>query len=96
MIHINYANIPGALCLLFACGLLYDRLVVDRIETSDPPLGVTAWEVAGGVLGTMVIFGFVVGFEVAMLGVGMFAASGFWMIVGSHMRHDNRAKAGNG
>lgn len=87
MIDINYGNIPGALCLLFACSMIYDRLVVERIETNKPSLGVTAWEVVGGVLYTMVIMGFVIGFEAAMLGLLMFGAAGIPMILGSHARH---------
>lgn len=87
MILINYANIPGALCLLFACSLVYDRLVVDAIETHDPPLGLAAWEVVGGVLYTMVILGFVIGFEAAMPGLLLFGAAGIPMILFSHNRH---------
>jgi hypothetical protein len=89
---INYANIPGALCLLFMCSILYDRLVVEQIETHSPSLGVTAWEVVGGVLYTMVIAGFVIGFEVAMLVLLLFVAAGIPMIMGSYARHTVRAR----
>ena len=90
MIDINYANIPGAICLLVACSILYDRLVVQPIETRDPPLGVTAWEVVGGVLYTMIVTGFVIGFEASMLGLLLFGAAGIPMILGSHNRHTVR------
>lgn len=91
MIDINYGNIPGAIALLVLCSLLYDRYVVERIETRDPPIGVTAWEVVGGVLYTMLIMGFVIGFEAAMLGLLLFGGAGIPMILGSHARHTARA-----
>lgn len=87
MIPINYANIPGAIALLFLCSLVYDRYVVERIETRDPPVGVTAWEVVGGVGYTMFVAGMVVGFDVALIVLLLFAPSGIPMILGSHYRH---------
>lgn len=84
---INYANIPGAIALLFLCSLVYDRYVVERIETRDPPVGVTAWEVVGGVGYTVFVAGMVVGFGVALIVLLLFAPAGIPMILGSHYRH---------
>lgn len=87
MTPINYANIPGAIALLFLCSLVYDRYVVERIETSNPPIGVTAWEVVGGVGYTVFVAGMVVGFDVALIVLLMFVPAGIPMILGSHYRH---------
>lgn len=92
MIPINYANIPGAIALLFLCSLVYDRYVVERIETNNPSVGVTAWEVVGGVGYTVFVSGMVVGFDVALITLLLFASSGTPMILGSH--HRNLARTG--
>lgn len=91
MTTINYANIPGAIALLFLLSLLYDRYVVERIETSDPPVGVTAWEVVGGVGYTLFVAGMVLGLEAVMVLRALFTASGIPMILGSDARHTARA-----
>jgi hypothetical protein len=87
IIEINYGNIPGALALLFVLSIVYDRFVVERIETRDPPLGVTAFEVVGGVGYTIVISSIVLGLEAAFVMSMLFVASGIPMILGSHNRH---------
>lgn len=91
MISINYANIPGAIALLFLLSLVYDQLVVERIETHNPPVGVTAWEVVGGVSYTLFAASMVLGLEAAMVLLLLFAASGIPMIMGSDARHTARA-----
>jgi hypothetical protein len=73
--------------VLALCGLLYDRYVVDIIERTHPSLGVTAWEVVGGVLFTLVGFAFLAGVEAFLLALLCFAASGIPMILGSRARH---------
>ena len=52
----DLSDVLGAWCLLFLLGILYNWLVVDVIERLDPPIGVTAWEVVGGVLFTAAVF----------------------------------------
>lgn len=92
MIEINYANIPGAVALLFILSSLYDRYVVERIETRDPPVGVTAFEVVGGVGYTLVVAGLVLGFEAVLVTLFLFVAAGIPMILGSDARHTARAR----
>ena len=72
---------------LFLCGTLYDRLVVDRIERTHPPIGVTAFEVVGGVSFTLVVFGMLAGWENMVLALFLFSGSGIPMILFSHWRH---------
>ena len=96
MTNIATADILGAWCLLFLVALLYDRLVVDRIERMDPPLGVTAWEVVAGVAFTAVVIGMLAGIDTMMLLFFMFSGAGIPMILGSHWRHQERVQAGNG
>lgn len=91
MIDINYANIPGAIALLFILSFVYDRFVVDRIETRNPPVGVTAFEVVGGVGYTLVVAAMVLGLEAALVLLFLFTASGIPMILGSDARHTARA-----
>lgn len=88
-----FSDLLGAWCLLFLCGLLYDRLVVDRIERLRPSIGVTAWEVVGGVLFTLVVFGMVAGWEYMLLALLCFSGSGIPMIWGSLWRHETAAAA---
>ena len=76
--------------VLFLLATLYDALVVSQIERSDPPLGVTAWEVAGGVGFTLVVFGILTSIETALLALLLFSASGIPMIIGSRARHAER------
>ena len=96
MTNIATADILGAWCLLFLVALLYDRLVVDRIERMDPPIGVTAWEVVAGVTGTAVVIGMLTGLDMLLLILFMFSGAGIPMILGSHWRHQERVQAGNG
>lgn len=91
MIDINYGNIPGTIALLFLLSFVYDRYVVERIETRVPAVGVTAWEVVGGVAYTVFVAGFVVGFDVAVIVLLLFIPSGIPMILGSDARHTARA-----
>ncbi len=91
MIQINYANIPGALALLFLLSIVYDRYVVERIETRNPPIGVTAWEVVGGVGYTLVVATLVLGLEATLVLLALFTAAGIPMILGSDARHTARA-----
>ncbi len=81
---------PGELVrvLLALGGVVYDRFVVDVIETRLPPgHGVTAYEVAGGVLFTLVGLMFITGLETFILALLCFAASGLPMIMGAHHRN---------
>lgn len=91
MILINYSNIPGAIALLFLLSIVYDRFVVERIETRTPPVGVTAFEVVGGVGYTLVVASLVLGLEAALVLLALFAAAGIPMILGSDARHTARA-----
>ena len=75
------------LLMLALAGIVYDRYVVDIIETTHPPLGVTAWLVVFGVLFTLVGASFLIGFEAFLLVLLCFAASGIPMILGSRERH---------
>lgn len=81
------ARLAQVLLLLVLAGVLYDRFIVDVIEKQHPPLGVTAWEVVGGVLFTLVGFAFLAGVEAFLLALLCFAASGIPMILGSRARH---------
>lgn len=78
--------------LLLLIGTLYDRLVVDRIERLNPPIGVTAWEVVGGVTFTLLVFGMVAGWQHMMLALLLFSGSGIPMILGSSSRHAAMAR----
>lgn len=79
-------NLPSVLIALFLCGMIYNYAVVDKIERLHPPLGVTAFEVVGGVLFTLVGFALLVGVEAMLLALLCFAASGVPMILGSLQR----------
>ena len=83
----TFAEAARVLIVLAVAGFVYDRYVVDRIERLHPPLGVTAWEVVGGVLFTLVGYAFLAGIEAFLLALLCFAASGVPMILGSHGRH---------
>lgn len=73
--------------MLATFGVLYNWLVVDRIERWLPRAhGVTAFEVAGGVLVTMIGYGMLVGYDMMILALLCFAASGIPMIIGSLRR----------
>ena len=75
------------LLMLALGGVVYDRFVVDVIETRlAPGHGVTAYEVAGGVLYTLVGLMFLAGVETFVLALLCFAASGVPMIMGAHHR----------
>ena len=80
------SDIARVMLMLFFCGVLYDRYVVDIIERRIPALGVTAYEVVGGVLFTLVGFALLAGLEMFLLALLCFAASGIPMIIGSHHR----------
>ena len=85
-------NTPGEIArvmLMLALGsVVYDRYVVDVIETRLPPgHGVTAYEVAGGVMFTLVGLMFITGLETFILALLCFAASGLPMIMGAHHRN---------
>jgi hypothetical protein len=85
------ARVLSAWCLLFLCATVYDRLVVDRIERLKPSIGVTAWEVVGGVAFTLVVYGFIAGLDAMILLFVLFSGSGLPMILGSHNRHASLA-----
>lgn len=82
----SVADVVRVLVILAFAGAVYDRFVVDKIEQAHPPLGVTAWEVVGGVLFTLVGLMFLTGLETFILALLCFAASGIPMILGSHHR----------
>lgn len=87
---IDTASIVRVLVALALAAVLYDRFIVDAIERRHPPLGVTAWEVVGGVLFTLAGFAFLAGIEAFLLALLCFAASGIPMILGSRARHLER------
>ena len=89
---IDPARVLSGWCLLFLIATLYDRLVVDRIERLHPSIGVTAWEVVGGVTFTLVVFGMVAGWQHMMLALLLFSGSGIPMILGSSSRHAAMAR----
>lgn len=80
-------DISRIMLLLALAGVIYDRYIVDVIERNDPPLGVTAWEVVGGVLFTLAGAAFLIGVEAVLVVLACFAASGIPMILGSRARH---------
>ena len=86
ILETNSQDIVRVMLMLFLCGVLYDRYVVDIIERLHPSLGVTAYEVVGGVLFTLVGFSLLAGLEVFLLALLCFTASGIPMILGSHHR----------
>lgn len=80
------------LLMLALGGVVYDRFVVDVIETRLPPgHGVTAYEVAGGVLFTLVGLLLLTDLGTFILALLCFAASGLPMIVGAHHRNTKTA-----
>jgi hypothetical protein len=86
-VDITPIQIVSILAALVIAGVVYDRYIVDIIERQHPPLGVTAWEVVGGVLFTLAGFAFLAGLEMFLLALLCFAASGIPMILGSRARH---------
>lgn len=84
----NTAEIGRVLLMLALASVVYDRFVVDIIETRLPPgHGVTAYEVTGGVLFTLVGLMFLTDLETFILALLCFAASGVPMIMGAHHRN---------
>jgi hypothetical protein len=87
MIDPTPGELVRVLLMLLLGGVVYDRFVVDVIETRLPPgHGVTAYEVAGGVLFTLIGLMFVTSLETFILALLCFAASGLPMILGAHAR----------
>lgn len=80
------SDIVRVLLMLALCGVLYDRYVVDIIERTQPALGVTAYEVVGGVLFTLVGLMMLTDIQTFLVALLCFAASGIPMILGSHHR----------
>ena len=81
-------EIVRVLLMLALAGVVYDRYVVNIIETTLPPgHGVTAYEVTGGVLFTLVGLMFLTDLETFILALLCFAASGVPMILGAHHRN---------
>jgi hypothetical protein len=91
MIDLPIADIVRAWVMLLMIATLYDRLVVDRIERLKPSIGVTSWEVVGGVAFTLLVFGMLAGFDNMLLAFVLFSASGIPMILGAHNRHATAA-----
>lgn len=91
----TFSNLLSAWCLLILVATIYDRMVVDRIERLRPAIGVTAFEVVGGVLFTLIVFGMLAGWEYMILALFLFSASGIPMILGSHNRHMTMGPAGH-
>lgn len=79
-------NIVRVVIILALFGVIYDRYVVDIIERTSQPLGVTAYEVVGGVLFTLVGLLMLTDLQTFLLALLCFAASGIPMILGSHHR----------
>lgn len=82
----SLSDIARVMLMLALLGVLYDRYVVDIIERTQPALGVTAYEVVGGVLFTLVGLLLLTNLETFLLALLCFAASGIPMIIGSHHR----------
>jgi len=92
MIEPTPSELVRVLLMLLLGGIIYDRFVVDVIETRLPPgHGVTAYEVTGGVLFTLIGLLLLTSVETFVLALLCFAASGLPMIVGAH--HRNTAAA---
>ena len=81
-------DLTRVLIMLALGATIYDRYVVDKIEIMLPPgHGVTAYEVVGGVLFTLVGLMFLTDLETFILALLCFAASGVPMILGAHHRN---------
>ena len=85
-------NTPGEIArvmLMLALGsVVYDRYVVDVIEMRlAPGHGVTAYEVAGGVLYTLIGIMLLTSVEVFLISLLCFASAGVPMIMGAHHRN---------
>lgn len=93
IIRIDSGAIPAVFGLLFAFGFAYN-LFVAWLERRGYDEGYTALLVVGGVGITLLGIG-LLSMEGAGLMLGAFAASGFWMVIGSiwrHMRRRERAR----
>jgi hypothetical protein len=88
----DWGLLPVMAALLFLFGFGYDRLV-GWMERNGYDEGYTAILV---VVGTLVTLGGValVDWQAAVLALGAFAFSGFWMCVGSWWRHVQKRKHG--
>ena len=82
----SLSDIVRVMLMLALLGVLYDRYMVDIIERTQPSLNVTAYEVVGGVLFTLVGLLLLTNMETFLLALLCFAASGIPMILGSQHR----------
>ena len=78
--------------ILFLFGFFYDR-VVTWLERNGYDEGYTALLV---VFGSLITLGGIamIDWRAALLGLGAFASSGFWMVIGSWWRHVQRRRRG--
>lgn len=88
IIRIDSGAIPVVFGLLFVIGFAYNLLVA-WLKRQRYDEGYTALLVVGGVGLTLAGIG-LLSMEAALVVLGAFAASGFWMVVGSVWRHMRR------
>lgn len=72
------------LLALAMVGFVYDRLVARMNAITD---GYVPFQVVVGTLATLAGFALLAGLEMALLALACFAASGFFMVLGSVRRH---------
>jgi hypothetical protein len=87
---VDWGRIGGVYLVLFGFGLAYNACV-GWIERHGYDEGYTAWLVIVGVLVTLAGVA-VLDWGAALVTLGAFGASGFWMTVGSWWRHVRRRR----
>lgn len=92
MIGYDLGAIIAVFGALFLFGYFYDR-VVTWLERNGYDEGYMALLVVGGVLATLAGMA-LIDWRAAVLGLGAFTASGFWMVIGSWWRHVQKRKRG--
>jgi len=90
MIGYDWGTVWVVFGALFAFGYLYN-LAVTWLERNGYDEGYTAMLVVGGSLATLAGVA-IIDWQAAVLTLGAFACSGFWMVVGSWWRHVRRRK----
>lgn len=81
----HFGSIVAVYGLLFLFGFLYNRFV-EWLEKNNYDEGYTAFLVVGGVAVTLMGLA-LLDWQAALVALGAFAVSGFWMVVGSCQRH---------
>jgi len=81
----QFGSIVAVYGFLFLFGFLYNRLV-EWLERNNYDEGYTAFLVVGGVAVTLAGLA-LLNWQAALVALGAFACSGFWMVIGSCQRH---------